>query len=385
MAQKKNTTKNTDSGSVTLSRKKVVIIAVALALVLALLISGVVYLLVAQGLPFNNRNNNDPQENIAPTRPLLSDDDFDPFAGLEFSNYITVGDWRGVVVDVETFDDEQMLLVARANFAEETDRTVVQRGDVIIFDFDGYAEGLGRLPGMAHEGADLVIGSGGFIPGFEEQMVGASIGQTFDVEVTFPDEYPQNPDLEGRDAVFTVVVHEIFAPPAELTEEQVWMISEGATTDQQEFLNIMFNQIRSFAALQAFHAVFDDHVEFIGSLPAAANIYQERGAQGEDWAREDLAVFAIAAQENIVITQADVDAELERFRQTQGEENIEEMMEQVRLSHGNDLTEEEMLLLALGTDRGRFVRELMVVRISELIFSYAVDAQGNSVFVEARE
>ncbi|MCL2531086.1 MAG: hypothetical protein FWE40_02875 [Oscillospiraceae bacterium] len=390
MAQQKKTPQKKDTNSVTLSRKKIVIIAVALAVVLALLISGVVYLLVAQGLPFNNRNDtpqNGTQE-IIPPPPLLGENDFDPFAGVDFDHYITLGDWRGVVVDFEAFDDEQMSLMVRAQFAEETDRTVVQRGDYTILGFDVYVEGVGEVPEMSTEEFELVIGSGFMMDGFEEQLVGQVIGQTVEIRVTFPEAQENEEDefgVAGRNAVFTTVVHEIFAPPAELTEEQVWMVSEGATTDKQEFLNMMFNQIRSLAAVQAFHVVIDDHVEFIGNLPAAANIYQDLGPQGESWAREDLVVFAIAAQEGITITQADVDAELDDFRQMEGEESIEEMFAQVRQMHGNDLTEEEMLLVILNTDRERFVRGLMFARIGELIFTYAVDAEGNSVFVEARE
>ncbi|MCL2445639.1 MAG: FKBP-type peptidyl-prolyl cis-trans isomerase [Oscillospiraceae bacterium] len=382
MAQQKNTKKK-NPNSVTLSRKKIVIIAVAVALVLALLIGSVVYLLVSQGLPWSltGTGTNDTQQT---TRPPLDLDDFDPFAGVDFSNYINVGDWRGVVLDLEAFDDEQMSLMMRAQFAEETDRTVVQLGDHIIFDFDGYAEGLGRLEGMAFEGADLIIGSDMMIPGFEEQVVGQTIGQTFEIHVTFPDEYPQNAELEGRDAVFTCVVHEIFAPPAQLSEEQIFMASEGATTDKQELLDIMFNQIRDMSAMQAFHAVFDQ-AEFIGSLPAAANIYEHMGPQGESWAQEDLVVFAIAAQAGVAITQADVDEELERFRRIEGEEAIEEAKAQIRQMQGEDLTEEEMLLMMLGTSRAEFVRSLMFARIGELIFSYAVDSEGNSVYVEARE
>ncbi|MCL2195698.1 MAG: FKBP-type peptidyl-prolyl cis-trans isomerase [Oscillospiraceae bacterium] len=391
MAQQKKNTNQKNKNSVTVSRKRIVIIAVAVAVVLALLIGSVVYILV-QWQPWANQLDVGPT-NGAPhhhdhghgaQQQILGDNDFDPFAGVDFSHYVEFGEWRGVVVDMESFDDEQLLMAVRANFAEPTDRTVVQHGDVVTFDFDGYAEGLGRLDGMAFEGADITVGSGTFIPGFEEQMIGAVIGRTFDIRVTFPDDYPQNPDLEGVDAVFTTVVHEILAPPAQLTEEQVFMASEGATTDLDDFLGIMFNQIRDMAAMQAFHEVFDN-VNFIGNLPAAANIYEHMGERGVFFAQEDVVVFAIATQEGIVITPDDVNEELERFRRVEGEESIAEMMAEIRQAEGDDLTEEELMLIMVGQTRAEFVRSLMFARIGELIFRYAVDSDGNSVYIEARE
>ena len=82
-----------------------------------------------------------------------------------------------------------------------------QNGDEVVFDFDGYADGKAFEGGKA-EKYSLKLGSGQFIPGFEEQIVGKSIGEDFDVNVTFPNEYHAS-ELAGKPAVFKCKIHEI--------------------------------------------------------------------------------------------------------------------------------------------------------------------------------
>lgn len=89
---------------------------------------------------------------------------------------------------------------------EITDRAA-QMGDIVIIDFDGYVDDK-QFDGGKAEKYNLTLGSGQFIPGFEEQIVGKNIGDEFDVNVTFPAEY-HAADLAGKPAVFKVKVHEI--------------------------------------------------------------------------------------------------------------------------------------------------------------------------------
>ncbi len=89
---------------------------------------------------------------------------------------------------------------------EVTDRAV-ENGDTVIFDYSGSVDGV-KFEGGTAEKQSLLIGSGHFIPGFEEQIVGKNIGEEFDVNVTFPEEYHAE-DLAGKAAVFACKLHAI--------------------------------------------------------------------------------------------------------------------------------------------------------------------------------
>ena len=81
-----------------------------------------------------------------------------------------------------------------------------QNGDTVVIDFAGYLDGV-QFPGGTAESYPLVLGSGQFVPGFEEQLVGAKVGETRDINITFPENYV--PNLAGKDVVFKVTIKEI--------------------------------------------------------------------------------------------------------------------------------------------------------------------------------
>ena len=83
----------------------------------------------------------------------------------------------------------------------------VENGDTAVIDFEGFKDGVAFEGGKA-ENHSLEIGSGSFIPGFEEQVVGMKVGEEKEIHVTFPEEY-QSAELAGQEAVFKVKVHEI--------------------------------------------------------------------------------------------------------------------------------------------------------------------------------
>lgn len=114
---------------------------------------------------------------------------------------------KAVVVTDEEVDKEVEAARERAGrLVDVTDRAV-EKGDTITLDYSGAVDGK-KFEGGTAEKQTLVIGSGMFIPGFEDQLIGATIGQTLDVKVKFPDEYHAE-ELKGKDAVFTCTVHEI--------------------------------------------------------------------------------------------------------------------------------------------------------------------------------
>ena len=127
---------------------------------------------------------------------------------------IEVGEYKGlkaekaaVKVDAAEVNAEVNAMAERnARMVSVEDRAAAD-GDTVIIDFEGFADGKAFDGGKA-EGHSLVLGSGQFIPGFEEQIVGKNIGDEFDVNVTFPEDYGAK-ELAGKEAVFKVKLHEI--------------------------------------------------------------------------------------------------------------------------------------------------------------------------------
>lgn len=111
---------------------------------------------------------------------------------------------------VEATDEEiqqriDEMVERNARLISVEDRAV-QDGDITVIDFEGFLDGV-AFEGGKGENYELTIGSGQFIPGFEEQLIGHAIGEEFDIEVTFPEEY--TPELAGKKAVFKIKLHEI--------------------------------------------------------------------------------------------------------------------------------------------------------------------------------
>jgi len=106
--------------------------------------------------------------------------------------------------------EESLKRLADNNKAYETKEGKAETGDAVVIDFVGSIDGE-KFDGGAAEGHTLVLGSGRFIPGFEDQLVGASAGAEVKVNVNFPDDY-QAENLKGKPALFEVKVHEVKAP-----------------------------------------------------------------------------------------------------------------------------------------------------------------------------
>jgi len=125
------------------------------------------------------------------------------------------------------------ILEANGPFESIEEKRALENGDQANFDFLGKVDDVPFEGGEA-KGFDLVIGSGQFIPGFEEQMLGMNIGETKDLTVTFPEEY-QSTELAGKEAVFTVTLNDIkVKAEATLDEEMVKKLlpnDENATAE----------------------------------------------------------------------------------------------------------------------------------------------------------
>ena len=163
--------------------------------------------------------------------------------GVEITMKVTtypeakLGDYKGLKVEkisVEATDEDvenELLQMQKRNsrLIDVTDRAAAM-GDTATIDFEGFVDGV-AFEGGKGENYDLELGSGSFIPGFEEQVAGHNIDEEFDVNVTFPEEY--TPELAGKEAVFKCKIHEIKVNELpELDDEFAKDVSEFDTLDE---------------------------------------------------------------------------------------------------------------------------------------------------------
>ncbi|MDO4322264.1 MAG: trigger factor [Lachnospiraceae bacterium] len=155
------------------------------------------------------------------------------------SDYVTLGEYKGLCVGLdllkvteEDIDEDIRSSMQQADMLETLTEGTVQEGDTANIDYEGKLNG-DAFDGGTAKGTDLVIGSGMFIPGFEEGLIGVAVGDTVDLTLTFPESYG-NQELAGQETVFTVTVNEIKRVP-ELTDENASVLSDGAYTDAASY------------------------------------------------------------------------------------------------------------------------------------------------------
>ena len=127
---------------------------------------------------------------------------------------IEIKDYKGIEIEKMSTDvtdemiDHEIEHVRERNSRMVTvDDRAAEKGDTVVIDFEGFADGVAFEGGKA-ENYNLELGSGNFIPGFEDQVIGHSTDDEFTIDVKFPEEY-QNDDLAGKDAQFKIKLHEI--------------------------------------------------------------------------------------------------------------------------------------------------------------------------------
>ncbi len=151
---------------------------------------------------------------------------------------VTLKEYKGLkatktvaTVTDEDIDREIELVRGRnGRMVEVTDRAV-EDGDIAVIDYEGFCDGVAFDGGKA-EKYSLAIGSNSFIPGFEGQIIGHNVGESFDITVTFPTEY-HSEELAGKEAIFKIVLHEIKKNELpELDDEFAKDVSEFDTLDE---------------------------------------------------------------------------------------------------------------------------------------------------------
>ncbi|MBS6782349.1 MAG: trigger factor [Subdoligranulum variabile] len=150
---------------------------------------------------------------------------------------VELGEYTGLTVnkDVKTVDeadvDAEIKRMQDRNGRLLTREGEAQNGDTVDIDFEGFVDGVAFEGGKA-EHYSLVLGSGSFIPGFEEQVVGHKAGEEFDVNVKFPEEY-QAEELAGKDATFKIKLHEVkYKELPELDDDFAKDVSEYDTLEE---------------------------------------------------------------------------------------------------------------------------------------------------------
>jgi len=186
------------------------------------------------------------------------------------SDYVTLGEYQGIAVEAATPEVTEEELqdyidyVLAQELQEVTDRAV-QTGDTVDIDYVGkYADTGEEFDGGSAEGYQLEIGSGTFIDGFEDGLIGAETGEVRDLNLTFPEDYSAT-DLAGKEVVFTVTVNQILAPVEELTDDYCANLGIDGVTDIATFKEYLSNLM-----LESEQSTYDDTVQN-GVLEAAFN------------------------------------------------------------------------------------------------------------------
>ena len=149
-------------------------------------------------------------------------------AGIDVEKCVTLGDYKGVTVEktIQSVTDEDVqneIDNALANYPVEVDQAA-KEGDTVNIDYVGKIDGE-EFDGGSDQGADLKLGSGKFIDGFEDGLIGAKKGETRTLNLTFPEDYTQ--DLAGKAVEFTVTVNAVKEPLSEPTDQWVADNIEG--------------------------------------------------------------------------------------------------------------------------------------------------------------
>ena len=318
---------------------------------------------------------------------------------VEVKDYkgVEIEDRKQAITDADVDAELENLRHRNSRMISVEDRPV-KDGDSIILDYKGFV-GDEQFEGGTADGFNLVIGSGTFIPGFEEQLVGAEKEKEVDVKVTFPTEY-HSEDLAGKEAVFKCVVHDIKEEELpDLDDEFVKDISELDTLD--EFREFTAGRLQSERDAMTESIMKDDILDKINEandfdVPDAMveteidNMLQEYDyqlrAQGMDIStyiqymgrtvdefREDMKISAfrrvknrmmiraIANQENITASDEEVEKQLndmaeqnhidvEKLKEYLGGENLKAVREDVRIQKAIDLLYENAKIVPKKED-----------------------------------
>ena len=307
--------------------------------------------------------------------------------GLTFKALVTVrpevklGEYKGltaekaeVAISDEDVDNELKPFINRATRMVTVERAA-ETGDTVVIDFEGFLDGKPFDGGKA-EGHSLELGSGSFVPGFEDQLIGLKAGDEKDLDITFPEDYV--PDLAGKSVVFKVKVKEVKEPQApEVDDEFAKDVSEFETlADFKKDLGEKLQQRRTAEAQNDFESAvldqlidnleadipdgmvetqldkimdeyamrmsgqgmsMDDYLKMMGMTPEMLRTSAKPSALRQ--VKTQLALEAVAAAENMEVTEEECEAEVGKLA-----EQYKLTPDQVKAAVSVDALKQDLLL-----------------------------------------
>ena len=166
-------------------------------------------------------------------------DDNGKVKNVKATDYVSIPDYNNITAALseieypdESVESDIETILNNKKYLDSSESLVAANGDKVNINYKGSVDGV-EFDGGSAEGADLELGSGSFIDNFEQQIEGHKPGDEFDVNVTFPEVYENNPDLAGKAAVFAVKLNGIYVKP-EFTDEFVKEnLSDYASTAEE--------------------------------------------------------------------------------------------------------------------------------------------------------
>lgn len=297
---------------------------------------------------------------------------------IDPDEYIELGQYKGLNVtrmptrvtteDIEAEFNENIEYLLKPE--EVTDRDEIKDGDTVNIDFTGKIDGEAFEGGSA-QGYDLTIGSGSFIAGFEEGLIGKKVGEETSLDLTFPEDYPNDKGLEGKPVVFEVSVNSIKRMP-EPTDDNIKKATEGEFATVEEYKKSIKENLEKSAVDYADSAMYKDlweqavnNAKLKKDLPEELtrdkmDIIEENAKSyanmyGLDWegylsqvigktqgefdseameyakkaAKESLVLLALAKAENIEVTQEEFDKAADEYVDLYNYGSVEEFLSSV--------------------------------------------------------
>lgn len=258
-------------------------------------------------------------------------------------SFIGCGSKKTAQIKTDYDLDKCITLGTYSGIEKEAVGDTVKEGDTVNIDFTGKKDGEAFEGGTGN--SDLTIGSGQFIPGFEEGLIGVKVGDTVDLDLTFPEEYLNNPDLAGEAVVFTVTVNHIVED-----EDAIWRTAvDNATVKEypeSEMENAYTNMENYYKNMAEYYQM--EYADFLTQLSTSEETFREDlKTVAESAVKEKLVALAIIQAEDLEISDKEYEEKSAEYVETYGFESKEAMVEAV--------TEEALLEQMLMEKARQFV------------------------------
>ena len=295
--------------------------------------------------------------------------------------YVTLGDYTGLPTTIaapEVTDEDIDTAIMNSELSDDCkipveDRDVVEVGDLANIDFVGTMDGE-EFEGGSGSDYDLLIGSGSFIDGFEEGVVGMKVGETRDIALTFPENYYE--EMAGKDVVFAVTVNSISTYDREKAREELEQSAQE--TYNSQVATELIDTIKQNSTIKDAPSGMVERMNktLISNVTSQANTYgmdigtfvasvyggtaddyeETLRSYSQDVANQYMLLATIAEKENITVTD-------------------EEVKEDIRSSLGADATDEDVESMMESIDEEAYKEYLLTMKVCDFLAENAVTTQ----------